>query len=168
MYIAANVSYPLSYDGGSHEIYDLSIAPYSGGSVKELNAGIFGNVTSTLSVKNLILRNDKIRDAANATNAGMLLGKASADLTVDGVLAYYHEDTYDETKDSSVEVTARQNAGGLIGLVSGGKLDVKNAAAAVYVKGGSAAGGLIGSVDGADAGSTIVQSYAGGHTRDGA
>ena len=168
MYIAANVSYPLSYDGGSHEIYDLSIAPYSGGSVKELNAGIFGNVTSTLSVKNLILRNDKIRDAANATNAGMLLGKASADLTVDGVLAYYHEDTYDETKDSSVEVTARQNAGGLIGLVSGGKLDVKNVAAAVYVKGGSAAGGLIGSVDGADAGSTIVQSYVGGHTRDGA
>lgn len=168
MYIAANVSYPLSYNGGSHEIYDLSIAPYSGRSASELNAGIFGNVTSTLSVKNLILRNDKIRDVANATNAGMLLGKTSADLTVDGVLAYYHEDTYDETLDSSIEVTARQNAGGLIGLVSGGKLDVKNSAAAVYVKGGSAAGGLIGSVEGAAVGSTIVQSYAGGHTKDGA
>ena len=168
MYIAANVSYPLSYDGGSHEIYDLSIAPYSGRSASELNAGIFGNVTNTLSVKNLILRNDKIRDVANATNAGMLLGKTSADLTVDGVLAYYHEDTYDETRDSSIEVTASQNAGGLIGLVSGGKLDVKNSAAAVYVKGGSAAGGLIGSVEGAAVGSTIVQSYAGGHTSDGA
>ena len=168
MYIAANVNYPLSYDGGSHEIYDLSIAAYSGGSVTELNAGIFGNVTSTLSVKNLILRNNEISDTAYATNAGMLLGKTSADLTVDGVLAYYHEDTYDETKDSSVEVTASQNAGGLIGLVADGTLNVKNSAAAVYVKGGSAAGGLIGSVDGADAGSTIVQSYAGGHTRDGA
>lgn len=168
MYIAANVNYALSYDGGSHEIYDLSISSYSGGSVTELNAGIFGNVTDKLSVKNLILRNDKIPDKASATNAGMLLGKTGADLTVDGVLAYYHEDTYDESKDSSVEVTARENAGGLIGLVSGGKLDVKNSAAAVYVKGGSAAGGFIGSVTGAANGSTIVQSYAGGHTQDGA
>ncbi len=167
MYIAANVNYALSYDGGSHEIYDLSISSYSGGSVTELNAGIFGNVTDKLSVKNLILRNDKIPDKASATNAGMLLGKTSANLTVDGVLAYYHDDSYDEAKDSSIEVTAKQNAGGLIGLVSGGKLDVKNSAAAVYVKGGSAAGGLIGSVSDAVNGS-IVQSYAGGHTKDGA
>ncbi len=167
-YIAANVSYPLSYDGGSHEIYDLSIAPYSGRSATELNAGIFGNVTNTLSVKNLILRNDKIPATVNAANAGMLLGKTNANLTVDGVLAYYHEDTYDETRDSNVEVTASENAGGLIGLVSGGTLKVKNSAAAVYVKGGSAAGGFIGSVNGAADGSTIVQSYAGGHTKDGA
>ena len=167
-YIAANVDYPLSYDGGSHEIYDLSIAPYSGRSATELNAGIFGNVTNTLSVKNLILRNDKIPATVNAANAGMLLGKTNANLTVDGVLAYYHEDTYDETRDSNVEVTASENAGGLIGLVSGGTLKVKNSAAAVYVKGGSAAGGFIGSVNGAADGSTIVQSYAGGHTKDGA
>lgn len=169
MYIAANVNYPLSYDGGRHEIYDLSIASCSGGSGTEIgNVGIFGNVTNTLSVKNLILRNDKIPNNDFTTNAGMLLGKTTKDLTVNGVLAYYHEDTYDETRDSSIEVTARQNAGGLIGLVSGGKLDVKNSAAAVYVKGGSAAGGLIGSVEGAAVGSTIVQSYAGGHTSDGA
>ncbi len=168
MYIAANVDYPLSYDGGSHEIHDLSIAPYSGGSGKELNAGIFGNVTKTLSVKNLILRNDKIPDVANATNAGMLLGKTSANLTVDGVLAYYHENEYSAERDAAVEVQAKQVAGGLIGLVAGGKLDVKNSAAAVYVKGVTAAGGLIGSVSGAAEGSTIVQSYAGGHTRDGA
>lgn len=169
-YIAANVNYALSYDGGSHEIYGLSIAPYSGGSGTEPNAGIFGNVTSTLSVKNLILRNDKIPENASATNAGMLLGKTSADLTVNGVLAYYHEDEYNSDNDSAVEVQASQVAGGLIGLVAGGKLDVKNSAAAVYVKvkGGSAAGGFIGSVSGAAEGSTIVQSYAGGHTRDGA
>lgn len=168
MYTAANVNYPLSYDGGSHEIYDLSIAPYSGRSATELNAGIFGNVTNTLSVKNLILRNDKIPATVNAANAGMLLGKTNANLTVDGVLAYYHETEYNEANDSAVEVQASQVAGGLIGLVDVGKLDVKNSAAAVYVKGESAAGGLIGSVDGAAAGSIIVQSYAGGHTRDGA
>ena len=171
MYIAANVSYPLSYDGGSHEIYDLSIAPYSGGSGTEPNAGIFGSVTNTLSVKNLILRNDRIPENASAKNAGMLLGKTSANLTVDGVLAYYHEDNYNENNDSNVAVTVNQAggvAGGLIGLVSGGTLSVKNSAAAVYVKGGSAAGGLIGSAAGAETGSTIVQSYAGGHTKDGA
>lgn len=167
MYIAANVSYPLSYDGGSHEIYGLSIAPYSGGSGTELNAGIFGNVTNTLSVKNLILRNDKIPEKSSAANAGMLLGKTSANLTVDRVLAYYHEADYNEANDSAVEVQAKQVAGGLIGLVDGGTLNVKNSAAAVYVKGGNAAGGLIGSVSDAANGS-IVQSYAGGHTKDGA
>ena len=161
------MDYPLSYDGSYHEIYDLTIAGYHKDNV-EANAGIFGTVTNALSVKNLVLRNDKIPYESSSANAGMLLGKTSADLTVDGVLAYYHEDTYDETKDSSVEVTASQNAGGLIGLVADGTLKVKNSVAAVYVKGGSAAGGLIGSVDGADAGSTIVQSYAGGHTKDGA
>ena len=171
MYTAANVNYPLSYDGGSHEIFDLFISSYSGGNVTELNAGIFGNVTDKLSVKNLILRNDKIPEKASATNAGMLLGKTSADLTVDGVLAYYHEENYNADNDSKVEVVATTDngvAGGLIGFVSDGMLNVKNSAAAVYVKGRSAAGGLIGSVSGADAGSTIVQSYAGGHTKDGA
>ena len=169
-YVAVNVNYPLSYDGGSHEIYDLTIAPYLGSSDRTAhNAGIFGDVTNTLLVKNLILRNNKIpANDFSINNAGSLLGKTSADLTVDGVLAYYHEATYDETRDSSVEVTATENAGGLIGLVSSGTLNVKNSAAAVYVKGGSAAGGLIGSVSGAAEGSTIVQSYAGGHTKDGA
>lgn len=166
-YIAANVDYPLSYDGGSHEIYDLTMAGYHANGV-EANAGIFGTVTRALSVKNLVLRNDKIPKISTSANAGMLLGKTSADLTVDGVLAYYHETEYNEANDSAVEVQASQVAGGLIGLVDGGKLDVKNSAAAVYVKGGSAAGGFIGSVNGAEAGSTIVQSYAGGHTKDGA
>lgn len=172
-YVAVNVKYPLSYDGGRHEIYGLSIAPYLGGSDQTAhNAGIFGNVTDTLSVKNLILRNDKIPANASAgkvltTNAGMLLGKTSANLTVDGVLAYYHETEYNEADDSAVEVQASQVAGGLIGLVGGGTLEVKNSAVAVYVKGGNAAGGLIGSVSDAVNGS-IVQSYAGGHTKDGA
>lgn len=166
-YISANVYYPLSYDGGSHEIYDLTIAGYHADGA-EANAGIFGTVTNALSVKNLVLRNDKIPSESTSANAGMLLGKTSADLTVDGILAYYHEDTYDETKDSNVEVTASGNAGGLIGLVSGGTLKVKNSAAAVYVKGGSTAGGFIGSVSGVEEGSIIVQSYAGGHTKDGA
>lgn len=169
-YIAANVGYPLSYDGGSHEIYDLTIAGYHAAGA-EANAGIFGTVTSALSVKNLMLRNDKIPKTSTSANAGMLLGKTSENLTVDGVLAYYHEENYNADNDSKVEVVATADngiAGGLIGLVSGGKLDVKNSAAAVYVKGGSAAGGFIGSVTGAANGSTIVQSYAGGHTKDGA
>lgn len=173
-YVAVNVNYPLSYDGGRHEIYGLSIAPYLNSSDQAThNAGIFGNVTATLSVKNLILRNDKIPVHASggkalSTAAGMLLGKTSANLTVDGVLAYYHETEYNEANDSAVEVQASQVAGGLIGLVAGGRLEVKNSAAAVYVKGGSVTGGLIGSADGAADGSTIVQSYVGGHTRNGA
>lgn len=166
-YIAANVDYPLSYDGGYHEIDDLTIAGYHKDNV-EANAGIFGTVTNALSVKNLVLRNDKIPYESSSANAGMLLGKTNADLTVDGVLAYYHEDEYNSEHDSAVEVQASQVAGGIIGLVDGGKLSVKNSAAAVYVKGGSAAGGFIGSVSDVAESSSIVQSYAGGHTKDGA
>ena len=169
-FAAIDVNYPLVYHGNQHEIHDVSI----GAQQDHTAAGIFGQVAdptsgaanASLSVSDLILRNNRV-SGTNVKNAGMLVGETAKNLTVDGVLAYYHEDTYDETKDSSVEVTASENAGGLIGLVSGGKLDVKNSAAAVYVKGGSAAGGFIGSVNGAADGSTIVQSYAGGHTKDG-
>ena len=164
-YIAANVGYPLSYDGGSHEIYDLTIAGYHAAGA-EANAGIFGTVTNALSVKNLVLRNDKIPSESISANAGMLVGKTSTNLMVAGVLAYYHEDEYNSEHDSAVEVQASQVAGGLIGLVDGGKLSVKNSAAAVYVEGGTAAGGFIGSISDAANGS-IVQSYAGGHTKDG-
>ena len=170
-FAAIDVNYPLVYHGNQHEIHDVSIGAQNGHTA----AGIFGKVTdpesssvdASLSVSDLILRNDRV-SGANVQNAGMLVGETAKNLTVDGVLAYYHEDTYDETKDSSIEVAASQNAGGLIGLVAGGKLEVKNSAAAVYVKGGSAAGGFIGSGTGVETGSTIVQSYAGGHTRDGA
>ena len=169
-FAAIDVNYPLVYHGNQHEIHDVSIGAQNGHTA----AGIFGKVAdpasssvdASLSVSDLILRNDRVT-GANVQNAGMLVGETTKNLTVDGVLAYYHEDTYDETKDSNVEVTATQNAGGLIGLVNSGKLDVKNSAAAVYVKGGSAAGGLIGSVSDA-ANGTIVQSYAGGHTKNGA
>ena len=170
-FAAIDVNYPLVYHGNQHEIHDVGI----GAQKDHTAAGIFGRVAdpatgavdASLSVRDLILRNDRV-SGTNVQNAGMLVGETAKNLTVDGVLSYYHEDTYDETKDSSIEVAASQNAGGLIGLVAGGKLEVKNSAAAVYVKGGSAAGGLIGSVSGAAVDSTIVQSYAGGHTRDGA
>ncbi len=173
-FAAIDVSYPLVYHGNQHEIHDVSIGAQTGHTA----AGIFGSVAdsasgaanASLSVCDLILRNDRVT-GANVQNAGMLVGETTKNLTVDGVLAYYHEENYNENNDSNVAVTVDQAdgvAGGLIGLVSGGKLDVKNSAAAVYVKGGSAAGGLIGSVSGVETGSTIVQSYAGGHTKDGA
>lgn len=170
-FAAIDVNYPLVYHGNQHEIHDVSIGAQTGHTA----AGIFGQVAdptsgaanASLSVRDLILRNDRV-SGTNVQNAGMLVGETAKNVTVDGVLAYYREDNYNETRDSSVEVAASENAGGLIGLVAGGKLDVKNSAAAVYVKGGSAAGGFIGRVAGAAADSTIVQSYAGGHTKDGA
>ena len=173
-FAAIDVNYPLVFHGNQHEIHDVSIGAQTGHTA----AGIFGSVAdsasgaanASLSVCDLILRNDRVT-GANVQNAGMLVGETTKNLTVDGVLAYYHEDSYNENNDSNVAVTVDQAdgvAGGLIGLVAGGKLNVKNSAAAVYVKGGSAAGGFIGSVSGVETGSTIVQSYAGGHTKDGA
>lgn len=178
IYAAADIDYPLVYHGNGNEIKELSI----GAQQNHADAGIFGKVenpaadegegsrlNASLEVKDLILRNNKIPSSSTAqpTNAGMLVGSASADLTVNGVLAYYHEDTYSEENDSATEVSASGAAGGLIGLVSGGKLTVTNSAAAVYVEGGTAAGGLIGKIEKVQSFSTITQSYAGGHTKEG-
>lgn len=64
--------------------------------------------------------------------------------------------------DAELEIKGSGNAGGLVGYMEGGS--VTNCAAAVYVNGGDAAGGLIGK---AENDVTISGCYAGGHTKDG-
>ena len=186
-FAAINVKYPMTYDGQNHEIYGVKVSTQPSAVQKDKDhtdrtaAGIFGFIDQAFNVKNLILRNNQV---SGATNAGMLAGEVRADLTVEDVLAYYHEDEYNADHDSEVEVSATNVAGGLIGLVSGGNLNITDSAASVYVKAGEVknevleggvAGGFIGSTAGSyigdqasASGGIIQRCYAGGHTKDGA
>lgn len=186
-FAAINVKYPMTYDGQNHEIYGVKVGtqPTAVQNDNDHNdrtaAGIFGFIDNTFTAKNLILRNNQV---SGATNAGMLAGEVRADLTVEDVLAYYHEDEYNEANDSKVEVSATNVAGGLIGLVTGGTLQISDSAASVYVKAGvvkdevlesGVAGGFIGSTAGtyigdqaSARGGSIQRCYAGGHTKNGA
>ena len=142
------------------------------------NAGVLvgeAAASTSLDISQVILQNDQVSDAVNA---GMLVGNTAAQkLKVSEVLAAYYAgklnfssvetiENYDAEIDSNTYVAASGSAGGLIGLVSGGKLDIQASAASVYVKGGTAAGGFIGTVSNGVTG-TVKNSYVGGHTKEG-
>lgn len=150
--------FALAYEGGNHVNYNVKV-DHSGAS------GLFGTLTSGSKVKNLELIDFVI--TATSGNAGALVGTATG-TTISNVVAYNSEnndskyDNDDTTTDKKPNVTATGAAGGLIGSMTGGK--VEKSAAAVYVKGGTDAGGLIGA---ATNGASVTASYSGGHTYSG-
>lgn len=116
----------------------------------------------TLSIDNVsVLYDDNsaaITASGNNGNAGGLVGMSRSSLSItDSVVA---------GKNMTVASDDSASAGGLVGAHSAGTLTISNSAAAVYVQGGIAAGGVIGSADSA-LGSEITNTYAGGHTVNG-
>ena len=137
--------YALSYDGKNHSISDVEVASIA-------NAGLFGAITAVTEIKNLELIDFKI---TGTTTAGVLAGSMSG-ATVTNVLA--------RNTDNSLATSCKINAptaGGLVGEMSGGKLEY--CAAAVIVDSNSVAGGLVGNAGGG----TVNGCYSGGHTKDG-
>ena len=139
----------LSYEGNNRFIDGIS----AGGVTKD--AGLFGTVAGTaLTVSDLELRNFNINTSGSA---GALAGAFSeSTLTVSNVIAYNTVEN-----DDALAIVSTKNAGGLIGSAT--NVNITNSAAAVYVKGGTTAGGLAGNLGGGK----IENSYTGGHTRDG-
>lgn len=118
----------------------------------------------TLSIDNVSVLYDDDRAEITASgsngNAGGLIGMSNSGSSLsitDSVVA---------GKNMTVTSDGSASAGGLVGAHSQGKLTITNSAAAVYVQGGIAAGGVIGSADSAQ-GSKITNTYAGGHTVNG-
>lgn len=117
----------------------------------------------TLTIDNVgVLYDDNSSAAITASggngNAGGLVGMSRSSLSItDSVVA---------GKNMTVTSDDSASAGGLVGAHSAGTLTISNSAAAVYVQGGIAAGGVIGSADSAQ-GSKITNTYAGGHTVNG-
>ena len=129
-------------------------------------AGIFGTLPSGSSVSNLELVDCAV--ATSGGNAGALLGEASGALELTNILVRH------EGEVESAKVSGATSVGGLVGSIAGDSLTVKvnGCAAAVRVEAtgtdgtGAVAGGLVGACTGSNV--TISNSYAGGHTTNGA
>ncbi|MBR2677673.1 MAG: prepilin-type N-terminal cleavage/methylation domain-containing protein [Solobacterium sp.] len=169
-YYPINLSTAFMYEGNDRIINGITITintiPLENPE-KTIPFGLFGTNTNKLEVQHLELRNFVIKSGAgtglattiSSESAGALIGKASGEIKVEGVVAY--NTLKNETgKDNATEI-AGTVAGGLIGTMSSG--EVKNCAAAVYVNGSNVAGGLIGEMNGG----SVTTSYAGGHTING-
>lgn len=148
-----------SYDGQNHQIKNLSIAGKSEtenhAHDEDHPAGLFGTVdlSGDFAVKNLTLVDTNI--SAQST-AGAFIGKSdNTALTIEKVSA--------QSKDKSIE-SNNAVAGGLIGTVDSGNINVRDSFSTMIVKGKTYAGGLIGETHGSG---SISNSYVGGHTKDG-
>lgn len=121
-------------------------------------AGMFGTLTNC-AIRNLELRNFVVSSSGSDTAAGALAGTLAGASSVTGVIAK-------ETGGATSRISGA-GAGGLVGLLSDTST-VDASAAAVYVSAsgadGTVAGGLVAM---AASGTTIRNSYAGGHTKEG-
>ena len=144
---------------GGKVCYDASLTE------AELNAGfkpieLSGTFEYTGNNRKIIGLPIKAIDGGDAG----LFGTVSRDLTVSGVGLLYDAD-----KDGGRVTASGAAAGGLIGAVTGGELNVSNCFSTYYIQDGTSTytGGLIGSISGTASGS-VETSYVGGHTKDGA
>ena len=144
-------NYALDYEGKNneivHKIQNVDIN-FTG------NAGLFGTLEATSSVKNLELIDFSV---IGTTNAGALIGSAS-NIQIENVLAHHSNIANAYNK---VSVSSSGNTGGLIGEMSGGT--VEKCGAALVVSGSTNAGGLIGK----SSGGNVTACYSGGHTISG-
>lgn len=161
-YPVSNIPASLTYNGNNRYIENVSVV-VTGYELASFigDAGLFGNISArkSLTVNDLELRNFNISlDVNNGGNAGALVGASSGSLSIKNVIAY---NTLDD--DSAIGIVSTKDSGGLVGRVSNTdstKTTISNSAAAVYVKGGTTAGGLVGKLSAG----TISSSYVGGHT----
>ena len=156
-YRPVNLDYKLAYNGQGHSITGITIENESSASAVGLFSAITGvSATEPSSVTDLRLVDFSLKTTSG--NAGALAaGVTYTDIT--GVLV--HNSNTGNADDSAYYIqTGTGNAGGLVGSMSGGKID--KSAAAVYVKASGSAGGLVGVVSGSAP--KIYSSYSGGHT----
>ena len=159
-------NYILEYDGHGKKITDVIIKE-----TEDKPAGLFGDM------KGGKLTAVRMKDfsVTSKGSAGALAGKLDGTKVAQSVVYNSRKAEKKEIKACNadgadlsdmqvLEISGAKNVGGLIGEISGSGAEVKESAAAVYVRSDKTAGGLIGSAS--DAG--ITDSYAGGHTKTGA
>lgn len=151
--------YSLTYDGTGHSITGIRVK-------KEGPAGLFGATGSLKWVGNLELLDFTVESTGSPGMAGALAGELS-DTEIVNVLVR-NSTSGDRAFDGGhPNIVSSGTAGGLVGNLAN-KPEKVNAvaycAAAVWVKGSSFAGGLIGSVAGTEGRTAVMYSYSGGHT----
>ena len=155
-FMPVSPDYALSYDGTGHNISKITVSCAS-------DAGLFG-ILADGTVSNLMLNDFTV--STTSGNAGALAGTLSGAAAITNVVVRDTNSTATGGSDTTTaEITASANAGGLIGSLDKGI--VEGCAAAVTVSGGTAAGGLIGTVTNATGTAEITACYSGGHTSDG-
>ena len=154
-YRPVNLDYKLAYNGKGHSITGITVE--NGASAVGLFSAITGvSATEPSSVTDLRLVDFSLNTSSGDAGA-LAAGVTNTDIT--GVLV--HNSNTGMADDSAYYIqTGTGNAGGLVGSMSGGKID--KSAAAVYVKASGSAGGLVGVVSGSAP--KIYSSYSGGHT----
>ncbi len=133
----------IAYEGNSHSVSNIVAS--------SADAGMFGVTSTVSSIANLELIDFSI---TGSTSAGALAGSLQ-NCAVTNVIAH-------NTSNATTVNISAPNAGGLIGVVSGGTVTASGAAE--IVSGTATAGGLIGTVSGAP---TITACFSGGHTSGG-
>ncbi len=154
-FLPVTVGFKMEYDGGSHKVSNIDVDT-SG------NGGLFKALAQESTIHDLELVDFKVKASGDA---GALAGSLMY-VNVTGVLV--HNSATGTGDDSAYFIKSTSgNAGGLAGSITGSLIGstyygvVDSSAAAVYVNGSTAAGGLVGKVSGTV---TVTSSFSGGHT----
>ena len=147
-------NYTFTYNGDLHKIKKLKI---SLASISGSDFGVFGSVTNG-KLEKIRVENINYPDTTVKGNSGGLVGSTN-NTTVSDVIVYLQNEYGGNYNNFVIKGI---NSGGLVGLMTGGS--ITDSAAAIKVSGTTAAGGLVGNVNGSGA---IQRSYSGGHTYKG-
>ncbi len=140
-----------SYDGRSLPIRKLNAQNSSG------SAGLFGDITNSCTLKNIVLIDGK----ANGTTVGTLAGTAQG-VTVENCQVYLATEgkATGATNDAPADMLSGTTVGGLIGSAT--DCTIENSFAST-VENGNTVGGLLGTVSGG----TVKNCYAAGYLSGG-
>ena len=163
-YYPVNLKAPLEFNGYRSQSGKIVGRILNVDIDSDTYGGLFGIVSTKLSVKDIQLINFNVKSSKE--NAGALIGSmkgTNVEYTIKNVMAFN-----DISDDSAIEISGLKSTGGLIGTVSeGAKLNLSKCGSAVYVKSTSEnAGGLVGTIN-STAIATVTSCYSGGHTSDG-
>ncbi|ETP71951.1 prepilin-type N-terminal cleavage/methylation domain-containing protein [Lachnospiraceae bacterium JC7] len=196
MYPISTIPYLKEYDGyyngKVHTIYNLNLGPSSSSGN---NSGLFGKISSPMTIKNLYITNPTANSGASS---GAVVGWVASDLTmsnvyVNGNVNIYGKDsggvigyvgTGSELHDlvlDNVAVFASSGSiqgcsttcsdgslGGLIGRIKLTNLDIRNSFSSVGVMGnGYGVGGFVGCLADNNCTGTISKCYSSGYTNSG-
>ena len=161
------VKVAISYNGKNHSIKGITVNV-------DGSAGLFGDLSTNSSVKNLALIDFNVTSTSGSAGAlaGTLMQSGDPKDADDKDISYVSNVlAYNTKKDVTATINAGGDAGGLIGTVKGDESATdktakavieKSAAALVVSSTGGNAGGLIGSMTGG----SVIGCYSGGHTVD--
>lgn len=117
-----------SYDGINYKISDLKIGVNNG------DAGLFKVITTNTSFKDVTLVGSNVKATASSSGAGSLVGRIkNTNVTIENCEAYLTPVQVDGKTNQDVWISGKDAAGGLIGVVESGSVNITNSSAATVI-----------------------------------